>query len=256
MNDKEPHVSPHFIAGMRLGNIMFAVATVYAHALRNDVPCRVPWAYNDASMALHDYLKHEPALLPSTPFGANESMRYREPRFSFCKIPSDVLEGGICGYFQSSRYFADQKEAIRELFKPFIAEKQPGTLGVHFRLGDYKNLQFLHRVSDTEFLQKAAERVSPDIKNLILFSDEPDAAAEIIAGIPAFDRFTIEIDRNSPCDALRRMTAMQELILSCSSFSWWGAWLGETEKVILPGKWFTGQIYDYQDVYEPHWIKL
>lgn len=256
MNDKEPHVSPHFIAGMRLGNIMFAVATVYAHALRNDVPCRVPWAYNDASMALHDYLKHEPALLPSTPFGANESMRYREPRFSFCKIPADVLEGGICGYFQSARYFADQKAAIRELFKPFIAEKQPGTLGVHFRLGDYKNLQFLHRVSDTEFLQKAAERVSPDIKNLILFSDEPDAAAEIIAGIPAFDRFTIEIDRNSPCDALRRMTAMQELILSCSSFSWWGAWLGETEKVILPGKWFTGQIYDYQDVYEPHWIKL
>lgn len=256
MNDKEPHVSPHFIAGMRLGNIMFAVATVYAHALRNDVPCRVPWAYNDASMMLHDYLKHEPSLLPSTPFGANESMRYREPRFSFCKIPSDVLEGGICGYFQSSRYFADQKEAIREQFKPFIAEKQPGTLGIHFRLGDYKNLQFLHRVSDTEFLQKAAARVSPDIKNLILFSDEPDAAAEIIAGIPAFDRFTIEIDRNSPCDALRRMTAMQELILSCSSFSWWGAWLGETEKVMLPGKWFTGQIYDYQDVYEPHWIKL
>lgn len=256
MNDKEPHVSPHFIAGMRLGNIMFAVASVYAHALRNDVPCRVPWAYNDASMALHDYLKHEPALLPSTPFGANESMRYREPRFSFCKIPADVREGGICGYFQSSRYFADQKEAIRELFKPFIAEKQPGTLGIHFRLGDYKNLQFLHRVSDTEFLQKAAERVSPEIKNLILFSDEPDAAAEIIAGIPAFDRFTIEIDRNSPCDALRRMTAMQELILSCSSFSWWGAWLGETEKVMLPGKWFTGQIYDYQDVYEPHWIKL
>ena len=256
MNDKDPHVSPHFITGMRLGNIMFAVATVYAHALRNDVPCRVPWAYSAASMALHDYLKHEPALLPSTPFGANESMRYREPRFSFCKIPADVLEGGICGYFQSSRYFADQKEAIRELFKPFIAEKQSGTLGVHFRLGDYKNLQFLHRVSDTEFLQKAAERVSPDIKNLILFSDEPDAAAEIIAGIPAFDRFTIEIDRNSPCDALRRMTAMQELILSCSSFSWWGAWLGETEKVILPGKWFTGQIYDYQDVYEPHWIKL
>lgn len=256
MLDKEPHVSPHFIAGMRLGNIMFAVAAIYAHSLRVDTPCRVPWAYNDASMALHDYLKHEPSLLPSTPFGANESMRYREPRFSFCKIPADVLEGGICGYFQSSRYFADQKEAIRELFKPFIAEKQPGTLGIHFRLGDYKNLQFLHRVSDAEFLQKAAERVSPDIKNLILFSDEPDAAAEIIAGIPAFDRFTIEIDRNSPCDALRRMTAMQELILSCSSFSWWGAWLGETEKVILPGKWFTGQIYDYQDVYEPHWIKL
>ncbi len=256
MNDKEPHVSPHFIAGMRLGNIMFAVATVYAHALRNDVPCRVPWAYNDASMMLHDYLKHEPALLPSTPFGANESMRYREPRFSFCKIPADVLEGGICGYFQSSRYFADQKEAIRELFKPFIAEKQPGTLGIHFRLGDYKHQQHKFHVVDRDFLARAYTHISPEIKHLVVFSDEPDAAAEIIAGIPEYERFTIEVDRNSPCDAIRRMTAMQELIISASSFSWWGAWLGETQRVIAPSKWFNGDIYDYQDIYEPHWVKL
>ena len=96
MNDKDPHVLPRFIPGTRLGNIMFTVATVYAHALRNDVPCRIPWAYNDASMALHDYMKQEPSLLLSTPFGANESIRCREPRFSFYKIPADVLEGDIC----------------------------------------------------------------------------------------------------------------------------------------------------------------
>lgn len=256
MLDKDPHVSPHFIAGMRLGNIMFAVAAIYAHSLRVDTPCRVPWAYNDASLALHDYLKHEPVQIPATPFGANESMRYREPRFSFCKIPADVLEGGICGYFQSARYFADQKAAIRELFKPFIAEKQPGTLGLHIRMGDYKDRTDMYRVLDRNFLRQAVEHVSPEINRLILFSDEPEAALELLADIPEYQRFSVEVDRNAPCDAIRRMTAMQELIISCSSFSWWGAWLGETQKVILPGKWFAGQIYDYQDVYEPHWIKL
>ena len=52
------------------------------------------------------------------------------------------------------------------------------------------------------------------------------------------------------------MTAMEELIISCSSFSWWGAWLGQTRKVIVPRHWFSGVIEDYQDVYLSHWVKL
>ena len=55
----------------------------------------------------------------------------------------------------------------------------------------------------------------------MLFSDEPDEAAEMLARVSAFGRFALEIDRGSPCESLRRMTAMEELVMSCSSFSWW-----------------------------------
>lgn len=256
MIDHTPHISPHFVDIMRLGNIMFSVATAYAHALRENISCHVPWSFNAASASLHSYLKNGPVQLPSTVSDANEPVSYREPCFAYRKIPSEVRSGGLHGYFQSSLYFADQKAAIRELFAPFIAEKEPGTLGVHIRLGDYKHLQHKFHISDNDFLARACAHVSPEVNRLVLFSDEPQTAQKILSEVPGFDRFFIEVDHCSPCDAIRRMTAMQELIISCSSFSWWGAWLGETERVMAPDRWFVSEISDYHDIYEPHWIKL
>ena len=95
-----------------------------------------------------------------------------------------------------------------------------------------------------------------DHPRLVLFSDEPDEEAEMLARVPAFVRFALEIDRGAPSDTLRRMTAMEELVMSCSSFSWWGAWLGNTRKVIVPRDWFVGGVEDYRDIYLPHWVTL
>ena len=63
MNKK--YVSPCFLPGMRLGNIMFTLAAACAHARTVGVECRVPWAYNDASLMLRSRLGGW--VLPSTP---------------------------------------------------------------------------------------------------------------------------------------------------------------------------------------------
>ena len=65
MNKK--YVSPCFLPGMRLGNIMFTLAAACAHARTVGVECRVPWAYNDASLMLRSRLGGW--VLPSTPCG-------------------------------------------------------------------------------------------------------------------------------------------------------------------------------------------
>lgn len=250
----KPHISPCFLPGTRLGNIMFTLAAACAHALRVGVGCHVPWNYNDSSLMLRSRLGAW--VLPSTPCGVNEPPAWREPSFSYHPIPLDIREGGLRGYFQSARYFEDQEPFIRSLFAPFIAKKEPGTLGVHIRLGDYRQLRGKHRVLDRDFLQRAFAHISSEVNRLILFSDEPEEALAMLAGLPEFSRFSMEADRHSLCEALRRMTAMEELIISCSSFSWWGAWLGDTRRVIVPRNWFTGVIKDYRDIYLPHWIKL
>jgi hypothetical protein len=47
-------------------------------------------------------------------------------------------------------------------------------------------------------------------------------------------------------------------IIANSSYSWWGAWLANSKKVIAPSKWFTGELAhkDTTDIYCPGWILI
>ena len=52
------------------------------------------------------------------------------------------------------------------------------------------------------------------------------------------------------------MTAMEELVMSCSSFSWWGAWLGRNPQklVIAPERWLNKT--ECRDIYTENMIRL
>jgi len=238
---------------MRLGNILFAIATAYAHSMKVGSECRVPWNYNADSRQLRAFLG-EP--LAPTLGGLNESPVYSEPSFSYKPIPTSIVEGALSGYFQSAYYFNDYVEEIRKLYHPFIAEKVAGTVGLHIRLGDYRHLCHKFHIVDAEFLSEALSRISGNVGNLVLFSDEPDLAMSMMSALPEAKRFRLEIDRGNFLQALHRMTSMEEMIISCSSFSWWGAYLGQQQKVLVPARWFNSEISDYDDIYLPHWERI
>ena len=231
------HISPYFIPGMKLGDILFPIAAVVAHSRRIKVECRIPWAYSEETRELHAALGMN--ALPSTLCGANEALAYEEESYLYTPIPETVASGGLCGYFQSGNYFAGIEPVIRHLFAPLTAvDKTPGTVGIHITIGNDPYKYSKYRLSTALFLQKAAARLSKDIREVVVFSDKPCEAMAMLVEMPEFSKYSFRADTHKGCEQLHHMTAMQELVISNSALSWWAAWLGKPRKVIAPRCWF------------------
>lgn len=252
-------VSP-FISNVGLGNLLFAIAAVYAHALRHDLKVRIPWCASVVHLQLRAFLGCH--ALPATKWGIRESPSYRETSFSYHEISADVTRGALAGLFQSAKYFVDYEEEIRHLFSPFIAPKEAGTLGIQMRFGDYltRGHLGLFNVPGVSFIQHALSHVSPHLRHIVLFTDDEQLALFILHQVlPPSVKMQIQVDHSSACEAIRRMTAMEELIISASSFAWWGAFLGQQRNVFLPSDWFkspTPRVDSYEDIYLPHWHRI
>ncbi len=85
------------------------------------------------------------------------------------------------------------------------------------------------------------------------FSDNPDMAKKIF-----YDRNIIWLNLNSEEYAyndLYLMTACKHNIIANSSFSWWGAYLGQREGkiVVAPSKWTNTN--NICDIWCDDWIK-
>ncbi len=236
--EEKPHISPCFVPGMKLGNLMFAIAAAYAYSCREQIRCRVPWSFNQESRELYHALGD--GALPRTLCGANEAVAYEEPGFAYTPIPEGFICGGLRGYFQNIHYFADCEHHIRHLFRPLLAPaKTLGTVGIHIPIGKERGRLNKHRLYTAFFLHKAFAHLSSDVREVTIFSDNPGEAAAMLAELPEYcDRFVFRVDHSSRLEMLRQMSSMQMLVISSDSLSWWAAWLATPRKVVVPKYWF------------------
>ena len=144
------------------------------------------------------------------------------------------------GYFQSEKYFKHRREEIINLFRPadsFLDKINSysnlfNKISLHVRRNDYVKLYpEIHTPQSIEYYNEALALLPQELK-VCVFSDDISWCKENFIG----DRFIFidEIDYIS----LYLMNKMKYHIIANSSFSWWGAWMSESEKVIAPKKWF------------------
>lgn len=199
------------------------------------------------------------------------SPRYvRENGLSFdptiLEMKDDVY---LHGYWQSEKYFSDY---IKEIRSDFAFPKATGrnaelideidgctSVSLHLRRGDYVANE-TYAVCNQNYYDRALKILCdsiPDEIHLYVFSDEPDWARQnlILPGSPVF------VDHNgeqSDFEDMRLMSRCKHNIIANSSFSWWGAWLGNPAKrtVIAPKNWFALSKMSNPDIWAQGWTAI
>ncbi|MCD7977616.1 MAG: alpha-1,2-fucosyltransferase [Tannerellaceae bacterium] len=170
----------------------------------------------------------------------------------------------IQGYFQSEKYF--DSSLVRNMFKidnetqDFLKEKYdeilelPGITSINVRRGDYLKVQDHLPVCSLNYYNKAIEIIGKD-KPYLITSDDLEWCRQNFKG----DKFYFAECTNPTYD-LYLPSMCQNHIISNSTFSWWGAWLNNSEdkKVIAPLRWFGPKYAEHntQDLLPEKWIKI
>lgn len=225
----------------RLCNALFQIATGYTLARKLGVSFAINYERSD--YRCQPYRNNVFAHFDST---ENVGVPYYEPSFPYSKLP---LQDGLMldGYFQCSKYFEEYKEDIKNLFVlPEVSSPVEGTVGVHFRRGDYLYLNQVHPIPSDEWYADAIKQTG--LHNIIACTEPAD--------VPYVESLGYHVNQGSDLEDLVLLSKCEALVMSNSSYSWWAAFLGNHKTIIAPKTWFGPEgVQDYQDIYENNWIK-
>jgi hypothetical protein len=169
----------------------------------------------------------------------------------------------IQGFFQTEKYFKHIRnqllidfqfhDDILEPAKEVILNwKNP--VALHIRRTDYITNPN-HSVLPIEYYEKSLKEFDENCE-IIIFSDDPQWCAE--QKLFESDRFMISETDNNYLD-MCLMSLCSGHIIANSSFSWWGAWLSNSKKVIAPSNWF-GESHnkhlDTKDLIPENWMVI
>ena len=186
---------------------------------------------------------------------------------NFYNLRGDVY---LVGYFQSEKYFIDIRS---DLFKQFRFKNKPSSdnikiieevkktnsVSVHIRRGDYisnNNASGFHGFQGIDYYRKAINIIESKINNpkYFVFSDDIGWCKNNLS----LDKNVIFVSNEEGHEDLRIMTYCKHNIIANSSFSWWGAWLGNnSDKVVIaPKAWFRSKEVDSSDIIPSRWQRI
>jgi FkbM family methyltransferase len=229
----------------RLGNQLFQAAAAIAIAKSKDTKVNLPtnWMYRDY-FSVPDEFFGDPS--PDTCINVS-NYHYDLSKLDGVDFKKCV---DLFGYFQSEKYFLGIKDDIRKYFTPKVKKLDKWSVGMHIRRGDFVGNQS-HINLGPEYYISAIDKYFNDKRyTFYICTDDPEYARFHFKG----DKFIIE-DRNELED-FETMISCQNHILANSSFSWWGAYLAQSKKVIRPAKSFRGclEVLSDADLWQPEWI--
>ena len=207
----------------------------------------------------------------------------RESNFTYNELPvyemlnRDVL---IYGYFQSYKYFQENYNQIYKIIGidniksnllgklNLSSEHLNNTISMHFRIGDYKNIQHFHPLATYDFYKRSLnhiKKVYPEIKFTILYFCEDVDIDDVLEKLnilqnkfPEYDFIRGE-NTIEDWEQMILMSCCHHNIIANSSFSWWAAYFNSwNDKIVCyPSVWFGPSANnDTKDLCPPEWNKI
>lgn len=252
----------------RLGNQMFQYASLKGIATNRGYDICIPQSKNQ-----NEWTDHQLNSIFKMSTLNSLSYQYIDPNRPIINEKSFSFDGDLfnnCpdwvtlqGFFQSESYFKHIRDLLLIDFQfhddilktaKDVISNWNRPISLHIRRTDYITNPN-HTVLSIEYYEKSLNMFDKN-RDVIIFSDDP----EWCFNQPLFsdDRFIISRDNDMSLD-LCLMTLCSDHIIANSSFSWWGAWLSNGEKVIAPSGWFKGsnnEHLDTKDLIPENWMVI
>lgn len=179
----------------------------------------------------------------------------------------------LSGYWQTEKYFSDIRDILRKEFtlKDRLDEANlellsrilgKNSVSLHIRRGDYitdhKTFQY-HGTCSNEYYQNAIGLVGRNIEDphFFIFSDD---MAWVKRNFPISYPHEFVSHNGEEKDYLDMILMLhcRHHIIANSSFSWWGAWLGESgdATIIAPLQWFRNPSLGNRDLLPESWLRI
>lgn len=143
----------------------------------------------------------------------------------------------LIGYLQSYKYFEKIEEIIKKEYEFLINEnpiKLEKYISLHVRRGDYVGLEHILPTQNFEYYKEALENFDNTIP-VVVCSDTIEWCKQ--QEIFSEERFIFS--NFNPYEDLYIISQSSGIIMSNSTFAWWGAYLNENNnKVVMPKNWF------------------
>ena len=268
-----------------LGNQLFQIYTLLSTAIDKK---QIFYFENITKSTREDRPFYWDSFLSRLSFFIRDNIRinnvFREPHFNhidITKLPYDKNTNiKFIGYFQSYKYFHQNKLLISKMIQiqesrqtlrktPFVKSIDfENTVSLHFRIGDYANLQQHHPVMSIHYYINAIKQLIKDTNrddwNILYFyekQDEDEVNAKVKAIGNLFKNLTfISVDHNiKDWQQMLCMSLCSHNIIANSTFSWWGAYLNDNNNfVYYPNIWF-GKAQgnkNVSDLFLPSWKRI
>lgn len=249
-----------------LGNQMFQYAALVGLAKKYDRKFCIPHKdvfgkayYTELRSNIYDAFNIKPYQgISSFPTVNEGEFHFNEALFN--NFPKQDVN--LLGYFQSEKWFAHAREEVKAEFsfkeefgglaKTMREQLSGEVIALHVRRTDYVNNPN-HDSIGMDYYEAALKEVPQDA-TVIVFTDDPEWA-KVQPQFPD-ERFFVSETGCAYTD-MALISMCDYHIIANSTFSWWGAWLSESKKVVAPKNWFGPALnHKTDDIYCEGWVVL